>query len=62
MDVIAFRLPDIVDRAQAKAELIRQLHSLGKLADDYVGDEPDDAKPSDELRETVGSIVRELVR
>ena len=29
LDVLAFRLPDSVDRHEAKAELIRQLHNLG---------------------------------
>lgn len=61
MEVIAFRLPESVHRSEAKAELIRQLQIHGKLAADYVGDQPDEAAPSDQLRDTVGTIVNHLI-
>lgn len=57
MEVIAFRLPESIDRREAKEELIRQLHKLGKLAADYVGEQPDEAIASDQLRDSVGAIV-----
>jgi hypothetical protein len=62
MDVIVFRLDDGVDRGEAKAELIRQLHSAGMLAADYVGDQPDQASASDQLGDIAGAIVGHLVR
>ena len=61
MEVIAFRLPEHVDRREAKAELIRQLHSRGKLAADYVGDQPDQGTAPAGLRDTIGAIVNRLV-
>jgi hypothetical protein len=62
VEVIAFRLPESVDRREVKAKRIRQLHSLGKLATQYVGDQPDGAAASDPLRNTVGALVSHRFR
>lgn len=61
VEVLAFRLPDDVDRHEAKAEIIRQLHALGTLSTDYVGDRPDRGKASEQVQKRVAEVVRQLV-
>jgi hypothetical protein len=60
-DVLAFRLPDDLDRSAAKRELVRQLAARSLLAPDFVGDDPGGAEEHpDALTRSVTLIADHL--
>lgn len=60
LEVLACRLPDEVDRREAKAELIRRLHDLELLAAGYVGDPAEPGEAPDPVRLSVDAVVAHL--
>jgi hypothetical protein len=60
LEIIAFRLPETVDRPSAKAELIRQLHDQELLAPEYVGDPLSRVDVPDQVRSLVRTMVSHL--
>ncbi|SDS75700.1 hypothetical protein SAMN04488570_2618 [Nocardioides scoriae] len=60
LDVHACRIPDGVDRAAARAELVARLAARGRLGAAYVGEPPEPVDSPDEVRRVVDEVEQEL--
>ena len=61
LDVLAFRVPDGVERAAVKVGLVARLQEQGLLATAYVGDPPQQVLPEGEVARTVDVVLRHLL-
>lgn len=60
MEVMAFAVPDDVDRAAAKELLVRRFRSTGLLAGNHICDDPTDAIVTQQAEKFVRSVLAEL--
>lgn len=60
MEVLAFAVPDDVDRAAAKELLVRRFLSIGVLSGNHICDEPVDAIVTPQVEKFVRSVLAEL--
>lgn len=60
MEIMAFAVPDDVDRAAAKELLVRRFLSAGVLAGNHICDDPIDAIVTQQVEKFIRSVLAEL--